>query len=213
MGKEFGHAYPFGFERRWITLNRCRVLSVILLVTWSGCSHSEEDDRSDGPPRVPVIGTVRLDGQPLSGAVVVFLPVDELGKVAQSDTDEDGKYALRFAGFPGGTTPGKYRVGISYLISRKGEPIGVSGRGSLPPNPEVAHAKELVAPRYSDLGRTELTAVVSPEGGTFDFDLKGPLLPAPTAESEGESTSASTERDLPPPPSTLTPESSTTPEG
>lgn len=121
-----------------------------------------------------------MDGQPLSGAVVVFLPVDEAGKVAQADTDEEGKYALRFGGIPGGTTPGKYRVGVSYLVARSGEPIGVSGRGAIPPNPEVAYAKELLTPKYSDLGRTELSAVVTPPGGSFDFDLKGPLLPAPS---------------------------------
>jgi len=178
-------------------LNRRCALLFVLLVPWSGCSG---DDPSQEAPRVPVGGTIRLDGKPLSGAVVVFLPTDERGKPAQSDTDENGAYSLSVLGFPGGTTPGKYRVGVSYLLSPKGRAIGLSGRGSLPPNPEAARAKELVPPRYSDLGRSELYAVVTPPGGTFDFDLQGPLLPPPPPEPDAAPPSA-TQESPPPNPS------------
>ncbi len=124
--------------------------------------------------------------------------------MAQADTDEEGKYALRFGGIPGGATPGKYRVGVSYLVARSGEPIGVSGRGTIPPNPEVAYAKELLTPKYSDLGRTELSAVVGPLQGKLRLRLEGALLPAPSSPNSESAPDRRPPR-MPPPAPTSSP--------
>ena len=44
-------------------------------------------------------------------------------------------------------------------------------------------AKELVVPEWSNLGLTTHQVTVSEPGGTFDFDIKEPLLPPPAPES------------------------------
>jgi hypothetical protein len=139
------------------------------------------------PARVPVGGNVCVFGKPLAGAVVVFLPVDDQGKLAQADTDANGDYSLSVLGFPGGTSPGEYRVAISYFLTPKGVPIGMSDRGAIPPNPDAAKAKELIPARYSDLGRTEFSALVTYEGGKFDFDLKEPIGTSQTIPADASS--------------------------
>ncbi|WP_169975769.1 carboxypeptidase-like regulatory domain-containing protein [Tautonia rosea] len=130
---------------------------------------------------VPVSGTITVDGEPLVGAVITFLQTDEKGTTANGETDEEGTYTLQ-AMMQKGIAPGRYQVGISYLMPPSGKPVGLSARSSLAPVADLAVAEELVPPRYSDLGQTELSVTVPEEGGTFDFDLKGPLLDPPTAE-------------------------------
>jgi hypothetical protein len=124
---------------------------------------------------------VRLDGKPLAGAVVVFLPIDDRGTLTQGETDENGRYELFYASFPGGTAPGDYKVAISYLATPDGTPQGLGPRSALAPPPGFHEARELLPKKYSDLGQTELKRTVGETGGTFDFDLEGPLLPFPTA--------------------------------
>lgn len=158
-------------------MNHPRIRLVLLLALGAGCSPSSEEVPPASRPRVPARGTVRLDGKPLVGAVVVFLPIDQEGTLTQGETGEDGSYELLYTLFPGGTAPGRYKVGISYLVTPSGKTIGLGPRTSFGPGPEMRSAKERLPDKYSNLGKTELTAVVPPQGGTFDFDLDGPLLP------------------------------------
>jgi hypothetical protein len=128
---------------------------------------------------------VTVDGEPLVGAVITFLQTDENGTTGNGETDEDGSYIMS-AMLQRGLAPGQYQVGISYLMPPSGKPVGLSARSSLTPVADLAVAEELVPPRYSDLGQTELMVTVPEEGGTFDFDLEGPLLDPPTAEESAE---------------------------
>lgn len=148
-----------------------------------GCT--AESPNPERPNLQPVTGVVTLDGKPLVGAVVTFLNLDEHGTLTVGETDAEGAYRLTYLG-AAGTAPGPYRVAVSYLMGTEGQVIGLARRSTLAPTAELNSAKELLPPKYSDLGRTELKATVPGGGGTFPFKLEGPLLdpPAPASSSE-----------------------------
>lgn len=158
----------------------------------AGCQPQPDPSAADRPVLEPVTGVVTLDGKPLAGAVVTFLNQDEHGTLTVGETDENGAYRLKYLGAEG-TTAGPYRVAVSYLMSADGEVIGLARRSTNSPTAEVNSATELLPPRYSDLGRSTMKAEVPLGGGSFSFELEGPLLdPPPTAkpdeagEREGE---------------------------
>ena len=59
---------------------------------------------------VAVEGTVTLDGQPLDGAMVSFLPQEGAGRAATGMTDADGTFQLTTFQEGDGALPGTYRV-------------------------------------------------------------------------------------------------------
>lgn len=112
-----------------------------------------------------VEGTVNLDGKPLEGAVVTFIP--EKGRPAYGRTNADGWYELQYTREEKGTLIGKNKVTIS--TERVGDPDS--------DDPELQKSvPELVPAKYNR--KTELTADVESGSNTFDFELssKGPIL-------------------------------------
>lgn len=90
------------------------VLSVLCgcaLVSAAGCG--------GGPKVVPVSGTATIDGEPLSGFVVTFIPDKDKGNTAEIDCSgrlgQDGRYSLqtddRYNQYKG-APPGWYKVSI-----------------------------------------------------------------------------------------------------
>ena len=67
------------------------VLCACALVSAAGCG--------GGPKVVPVAGTATVDGEPLSGFVVTFIPDKDKGNVAEVDCSgrlgQDGRYSLQ----------------------------------------------------------------------------------------------------------------------
>lgn len=61
---------------------------------------------------VPVDGVVMLEGKPLSGATVAFVPLQGEHSGGQSLTKEDGSFSLDTHGEMG-VAPGEYRVIVS----------------------------------------------------------------------------------------------------
>jgi hypothetical protein len=145
----------------------------LAILPWVGILGCEtpppEEDTPDLGKLVPVRGTVTVNGKPLSGVVVTFLPAQWVA--SNGETKADGTYSLETARRPG-AFPGEYKVAVSYLVSTDGKPQGLGPRSALVPPPAMATAKEKFPPEYSDLGRTSLKASVPPEGGTIDFDVK-----------------------------------------
>jgi hypothetical protein len=135
---------------------------------------------------VPVRGTVRLDGKPLAGAVVMFLPVGMKGTVSVGETDAEGAYKLTYLNSDG-TTAGDYRVTVSYLESTGGKPQGIYARFSPSYRPEMVGAKERLPAEYSAQAKATLRARVPPAGATIDFDLKGPMLDPPKPKGDAPS--------------------------
>ncbi|WP_435010922.1 carboxypeptidase-like regulatory domain-containing protein [Tundrisphaera lichenicola] len=135
-----------------------------------GCTPTDsEDEAPDYADLVPVKGIVKVDGKPLPGVVVTFLP--PRWSASNGETDADGSYQLETAGKPG-AFPGTYKVAISYLVSAEGEPQGLAPRSAMSPPPGMATAEEKLPPEYSNLGRTTLEAVIPEKGGSFDFEVK-----------------------------------------
>lgn len=168
------------------------IVMIALCAVNAGCGEPEQPKLS-AQARFPVSGVVKVDGKPLPGAVVVFLPVDSTkGTLVQSDTDEQGKYNLKYAGTFDGAASGKYKVQVSYMIGPSGKTQGLSARSALAPSQDLINAKELLSADYSDLGKTVLEVDVPDGGLTKDFDLKGPLAtpppPAPAGSPPEEST-------------------------
>ena len=79
------------------------LLAFGLFVAIAGC------DRH--PPRVPVSGTVLIDGEPLSRGNIKFVP--ENGRPSAGTIGEDGKFTLTCYDGNDGAIPGKHRVQVS----------------------------------------------------------------------------------------------------
>lgn len=62
------------------------------------------------PETFPVTGTVTLDGQPVAGAAVVFIP--EQGEMATATTDTAGRFELSTFERADGALPGRHRVTV-----------------------------------------------------------------------------------------------------
>lgn len=104
-----------------------------------------------------VTGTVKMDGQPLSNALVVFIPMDhENARQSVGTTDENGEYELRYSLREDGAMLGKHKVTISTAgMTDESEEGGEGGGG------------EKVPAQYNV--STELTAEVKPGKQTIDF--------------------------------------------
>jgi hypothetical protein len=112
-----------------------------------------------GPERQAVHGTVTLDGTPVDGGTINFLPVDgKPDSVARGDI-KAGSYSI-----PAGQGPvvGAYRIEIRWM--RKTGRM-VSGFGTQAP--EMA---SVIPDRYNRM--SELKADIKPGDNSLDFDLK-----------------------------------------
>src|SRR5437879_3692017 len=91
-------------EARMRIAKRCALLSLLLsalVVTTVG--------RGGQSKAVKVEGTVTLDGQPLPGATVSFMPVGN-GRAASGRTDANGNFRLSTFRTDDGALPGEYKV-------------------------------------------------------------------------------------------------------
>ena len=160
---------------------RIRPLFAVVLCWGAGCLPGCQKDTYNPPPEpvlYPVKGTVRVDGKPLVQAVVTFLQVDETGTTSIGETDDQGTYELSYVTKPG-TAAAAYKVAISYLQGKDGTIYGLEPRSGLSKPYGMITAKERIPPEWSDLGRTTQRVTVPRDGGTFNFDIPGPLLPPP----------------------------------
>jgi hypothetical protein len=127
-------------------------------------------------------GKVTLQGKPLAHAVITFLQVDEKGTLGLGESDEDGEFELSH-GFDPGVAAGRYKVAVSYLEGTDGTVYGVGPRSGLSKPYGMITAKERIPPEWSDLGRTTQRVTVPETGGTFNFEIKEPLLPPPAPDT------------------------------
>jgi hypothetical protein len=132
----------------------------LLLPIASGCSRSEGDDF------VPVTGTVKLQGQPLSIGSVSFRPDAAKGNksmhIPYGQIDGEGKYELVTIGRKG-APPGWYKV-----LVYADENALIDANSSRPPTPRwMMHEK------YTGEGTTPLSVevVATPAPGAYDFEV------------------------------------------
>jgi hypothetical protein len=140
----------------------CTVVFVFFVAA-AGCSGRH----SNLPPQYPVSGTISMDGKPLPGAGIMFLPRGETrGTGAFGMADAAGKYSLKTDHGGAGAPEGEYVVTISRVVNRDGTPYV--------PKPDVAEAgeRETLPGIYSDSMKTVLSANVPKGGDTINFELK-----------------------------------------
>ncbi len=113
---------------------------------------------------LPVRGKVTLDDEPLAGAAVIFM-IDNPPATFFATTQADGTYALQGRKELAEKLQGTCKVTISRMVKPDGSPLA---EGEMPAD---VQAVEQLPVRYSMLDATELTADVTPAGGTFDFPL------------------------------------------
>lgn len=133
-----------------------------------------------GPVLLPVAGEVKIDGEPLAGAAVVFQPVTE-GPQACGVTDPSGQFQL-VTGSRSGAIPGTYRVTVSkQKITPKHPrkiPTGAENAG-LPPGvtmeemipPEDLLIEWLIPEKYGNPSESGLTATVEAGHLSYNFQL------------------------------------------
>jgi len=117
------------------------------------------------PARVSVSGRVRLDGEPLTRGLVVFVPAQ--GRASTGSLDEQGRYVLTCFDGRDGAMPGRYRVEIA--------PDGV---------PVEGEPAWVVPARYSRCSTSELEVDITGPTSAADLDLtsEGPKPPANAPE-------------------------------
>jgi hypothetical protein len=144
---------PFGLK------SIATVAAIALVLTGSGCSSTPADQ----PPLGRVRGKVTMDGQPLAGVDVVFVP--KPGRPSMATTDASGRYDLWYINRTMGAKLGPHKVFIrpSDMASDDPSAEGTSGGAPAMPRPRIPA-------KYNK--RSTLTAEVKAGRNTFDFALE-----------------------------------------
>lgn len=158
------------------------VVCLFSLAGLVGCGSGSEIDT------VPVTGKVTLDGDPVEGATVTFVPDIPKGHTAVGRTNRGGAYTLMTMEPGDGALPGSYRITVrktsdsvaattEYANPEEAQAAyreqmeaagGAGGVPNMSRRSEITH--ELPA-RYADPGESGLAAKVTADGGN-DFPLK-----------------------------------------
>jgi len=138
-------------------MNRFPGALCLVCLVFVGCSRREYT----GPERYPLTGKVTYDGQPIDWGSISFLPTSPDTQRVSGGLITDGTYSVPEAK---GANAGKHRVEI-----RWGKLTGRKLRD--PDSGEMYDERKegLPARFHTD---SDLTADVSAEQTTFDFDLK-----------------------------------------
>ena len=137
------------------------LLIASLSVSVFGCGGSEVDERGQ---RVSVTGEVKLDGQPLSNARIVFISDAGAGAVKASALIENGTYSIDGAHGP---LPGNAKVEIHPELMELASLEAAKGGDRYK---RVDTRSINIPARYNS--RSELTAQLSEDGdNAFNFEL------------------------------------------
>ena len=119
---------------------------------------------------VQATGTVKLDGQPLSNAVVTF-ESPQNGTQSYAMTDASGSYRLQFDSAMTGVTQGEKLVRISTTRKILGLNQSEGGGETDPANePKADRSQEVVPAEYNR--KSQGIVDVVPSRTVYDFDLK-----------------------------------------
>lgn len=128
------------------------------------------------PRMFPVRGTITMDGAPVSGATVTFLPIpwDREGKPASGQSDDKGNFTVRTyfnpKYSPDGALPGDYVVVVT-KIDVDWQRINPTGGGWIGGVPEWA-TKHLLPEKYASLESGLAATIKKGVDNKFLFDLE-----------------------------------------
>jgi hypothetical protein len=146
-----------------------RFIALALLVSvpfLSGC----------GAKPVKVTGTVTLNGQPVEGATVQFVPVNDGGRPAVGTTGADGGFSLTTIENHDGAMPGEYKVVITYNPPVETAPAQNTEQGMKQATQAQSQAKRgkpkyVIPAAYTDPAKTPVRQSV-PTDGPVKIDIK-----------------------------------------
>jgi len=137
-----------------------RRLWIVTMLAAYGCG--------SGNRPVPVEGTVHLDGQPLAGAMVTFMPLNAGAREAHGYTTETGSFKLSTFRPDDGAIPGEYKVLVSYTAPAAELPAGSTqdeAMRALEKSAKVKKRQPIVVPEsYRNPEKTKLRQSVPPDG-------------------------------------------------
>lgn len=150
-------------RRQW---GRYWALLAPLLIS-IGCDNS-------GLNLAPAEGVITFQGRPLQDAGVMFMPVDSTqGPPASGTTNAAGKFTLITANRPGAVV-GDHRVVVS-----KADAFGAEVPIEQLENPDLIRSRGIrvfkpkyhIPPQYADVEKSGLTATVTENHNSFQFEL------------------------------------------
>ena len=129
-----------------------------------------------GPRPVKVTGKVTLNGEPVEGARVQFVPVLDTGKQANGSTGRDGQFELTTVENNDGAIPGDYKVVITYTTpveTGPGESTEKVMKQAMDMQKQAAKKKPkyLIPNEYTSAATTPRTVKV-PTDGPVVIDIK-----------------------------------------
>lgn len=134
------------------------MIAIAAVLTIVGCSSRPADE----PPLGRVRGKVTMDGQPLAGVDVVFVP--KTGRPSMATTDANGRYDMWYINRTMGAKVGPHNVFIRPTdMPPEMAPDGSSGGAPAAPRPRIPA-------KYNK--RSTLTAEVKAGKNTIDFALE-----------------------------------------
>jgi len=155
------------------------IVVFILLVLGVPSLGCQRRSRGNIPQTAPVSGIVLLDGQPVEGAMVVFVPTQSPGYGAYAMTDSSGRFQLKSSEEVSGAVPGNYLVQVTKLVTSTGgaqfivkedvEHAQAAGGGSV--SPEASVTKNVLPEKYSN-AKTSGVEVTVPTGGLDNVEIK-----------------------------------------
>jgi hypothetical protein len=135
-----------------------------LVLTGAGCGSSSRK-------LVPVEGIVTLEGEPLGGATVSFVPVSGGGLPASGRTSADGTFHLTTYSADDGALPGDYKV-LVLKFEQLHQPQGFD-----PTDGKQAQdmMRKMMDPPKAKKGAATTTKAKSPVHANYQNESKTPL--------------------------------------
>jgi len=123
------------------------------------------------PDNVPVSGKVMLDGQPLAGGQVSYVPFDKdqaTSGMSAGQIDPSGGYVI-YTGGKEGAPPGRYKVTVTPSMTMAGD--HKDDKSAKDPKAMMASMMPFNT-KFSDPARTTLVITVSKDAPPGTYDLK-----------------------------------------
>ena len=155
---------PVGKTRKEIIHVRLSVFVGVCGLMLAGCAGRP----ADYPETAPVRGVVTLDGKPLTGASVNFVPA--AGRSSAGMTDDDGRYELSYTGRIKGAMLGSHRVMLSKRVPDSAYEMSPQEKEMLANGDYFLPLVEMLPERYRG-SESELSAEVESGRNVIDFKL------------------------------------------
>lgn len=163
---------------------RSLIVGSLALALFVGCGESN-------PPTEKVTGTVTLDGTPVEGATVTFVPDDPAIRPATGKTGADGTYTLTSFVAGDGAMAGSYKIKVTkFPSSAAPEPAPTAPAKDMSiedqyaafeqgytaddagPKGKVGPEKNMLPAKYENAATSGLTATVGAGENNVPIELK-----------------------------------------